>query len=68
MKVFQLLLILCLLFVSNCKTSSQILKCAISNAPSAGVDVFMSTFSNSPSLAYSMLNSSRKSITNYINN
>lgn len=54
MKVFQLLLILCLLFNLKCKTSKAILKCVINNASTFTVDTFMASFNASPSAAYAL--------------
>ena len=68
MKVFQLILVLCLLFAFNCKSSRTILQCSINNAPDFAVNIFMSVFNQNPGTAYSMLNSQRSTITSYIKN
>ena len=66
MKVFQLLLILCLLFNLKCKTSKAILKCVINNASTTTLDAFMGAFNTSPSAAYALLGSSKSKMTNSI--
>jgi hypothetical protein len=66
MKVFQLLLILCLLFTLKCKDSKAILKCVINNASTTTLNLFMDTFNTSPGAAYALLGASKAKMTKSI--
>ena len=66
MKIFQLLLILCLLFNLKCKTSKAILKCVINNASALTLDTFMASFNASPSAGYALLGANKSKMTNSI--
>lgn len=67
MKVFQLLLILCLLFNLKCKTSKAILKCVINNASDFTLDTFMASFNAAPTVGYALLGTNKSKMTNSIN-
>ena len=68
MKVIQLLLVLCLLFVLDCKSSKEILKCAIGRMGSADCNHFVNTFKSSSTLAYGLLVAKKSALKNAIQN
>ena len=67
MKAFQLLFFLCLLFILDCKTSKEVLKCAIKKMGSDKCNIFVQSFRTVGALAYGELAASKTAIANAIN-
>lgn len=67
MKVFHLLLILCLFFALNCKTSKAIFKCVLNKSSDAALAFFVNTFKISQSMAYGLLDSNKQNVIDLIN-
>ena len=70
MKLFQLFqfsLFLCLLIALNCKTSKEILKCAINKASEKTCNIFIDAFKSSSDYGFSMLSLAKSSFRDAIN-
>ncbi len=67
MKAFQLLFFLCLLFILDCKSSKEVLKCAIKNIGSNKCNIFIESYRKIGTFAYGELAASKSAIANAIN-
>lgn len=67
MKVFHLLLILCLIFTLNCKDSKAIFRCVLNKSSDAALAFFVNTFKLSKNMAYGLLDSNKKNVIELIN-
>ena len=68
MKVIKLLLVLCLLFVLDCKSSKEVLKCAIGRMGSGDCNTFVNTFKSSSTAAYALLATKKSALKSAIKN